>query len=127
MEKDRPRELIENLARRTPRRSFIGRTAGAAFGVLAAAAAGVMGKGAGDVEAVVRVSCFPPFSNTCRCEYCNGGACKKPCSYNTTWYASGCWVSTTGALCCDCTCPGPQTSNRKEGTGVCGCASDICP
>ena len=108
------RLLMEGLARATPRRRLLGGAAGGLFAFLAGAATGQLDNGA---VAGGNTVCIPP-GPVCNCQYCRAGLCQKPCLLNTTWYASGCWV--TGAVtCCDCTCPQPQ--------GVCGCASDACP
>lgn len=108
------RELPEGLARLTSRRTVLGRMAGGLFAFLAGAAAGTVRNRA---EAGGLTVCSPP-GPVCNCTYCRAGVCQKPCVINTTWYASGCWV-TAGITCCDCTCPQPQ--------GICGCASDACP
>ena len=109
------RTLAESLARATPRRRLLGRAAGGLFAVLAggAAATGLRGQ----AQAGQGTVCAPP-GPLCNCQYCGAGVCQKPCIINTTWYASGCWV-TSGVTCCDCTCPAPQ--------GICGCATDVCP
>lgn len=106
------RPVAETLARLTPRRRWLGRTAGTLFAVLAGGAAGRIGQAGAQVTV-----CNPP-GPVCDCQYCGVGVCQKPCVINVTWYASGCWV-TAGVTCCDCTCPSPQ--------GLCGCASDVCP
>jgi len=108
------RSLAEAMARATPRRRLLGRAASGLFALLAGGAAGGVGRVALAGQGTV---CSPP-GPVCNCEYCRLGVCQKPCVINTTWYASGCWV-TGSVTCCDCTCPAPQ--------GVCGCASDACP
>ena len=108
------RPMAETLARATPRRRLLGRAATGLFALLAGGAAAGLGEGVLAGQATV---CAPP-GPLCECQYCLSGVCQKPCVFNTTWYASGCWV-TSGVTCCDCTCPWPQ--------GICGCASDVCP
>ena len=108
------RLLAEGLARATPRRGFLGRASGGLFAFLAGAATGQLDNSA---VAGANTVCVPP-GPVCDCQYCRAGVCQKPCVINTTWYASGCWV-TGSVTCCDCTCPQPQ--------GLCGCASDVCP
>lgn len=108
------RSITEGVARATSRRGFLGRAAGGIFALLAAGAAGSVGSVAVAGQGTV---CAPP-GPICNCQHCRAGVCQKPCIINTTWYASGCWV--TGAVtCCDCWCPSLQ--------GLCGCASDACP
>lgn len=112
--KEPMRPIAEALARATPRRRLLGRAAGGLFALLAGGAAvGVAGR----AQAGLGTVCAPP-GPLCDCQYCRAGVCQKPCLINTTWYASGCWV-TSGVTCCDCTCPPPQ--------GICGCATDVCP
>lgn len=120
------RIFVENLARRTSRRRLLGRGAQTAFGVLAGAAAGTIVRPGIVGARIPGVTCCSPPGHICFCEHCqSSGICLKPCTYNTTWYASGCWTcisneypDTPGflAMCCDCTCPSPD--------GICGCASD---
>ena len=108
------RPLAEGLARVTSRRRWLERTAGALFALLAGGASAGLGRRALAGHGTV---CNPP-GPLCDCQYCRVGLCQKPCLFNTTWYASGCWV-TAGVTCCDCTCSAPQ--------GICSCASDACP
>jgi len=110
-------KVSEGLARRTTRRGFFGRGADVAFGALAGAAAGTLSK-AGGVSAGGGTSCVFP-GPPCECDKCQtNGVCAKPCIILTTYYASGCWVSVTGATCCDCDCQG------LNGFNACGCGTD---
>ena len=109
------RRLGEALARRTPRRSLIGRGAEVATGALLGIAAGAVSR-SHLAQAGATVCIFP--GPPCPCDGCTeGGVCAKPCLINTFFYASGCWM-TAGVTCCDCDCRGFQD------TGVCGCGSD---
>jgi hypothetical protein len=109
--------VSEGLARKTSRRSLFGRGADVAFGTLAGVAAGTL-SGAGGVLAGPGTDCIPP-GPLCQCDKCqHNGVCAKPCIIFTTYYASGCWVSPTGATCCDCDCHG------VGGIQTCGCATD---
>ncbi len=116
------RRVSEGLARRTSRRGFFGRGADVAFGALIGAAAGTLAR-PGSAGAGPSTSCSFP-GPPCRCERCvragsgSNGVCAKPCVILTAFYASGCWVSGTGATCCDCDCQG------LDGVGWCGCGSD---
>ncbi len=116
------RPMAEGLARRTTRRGLFGRGADLIFGALVGAAAGGLTRANPVAAGGGTVCAFP--GPPCNCEHCariDGvaiGICAKPCVINTTWYASGCWV-TSGVTCCDCTCPPPP-----EGRGVCGCGTD---
>jgi hypothetical protein len=109
------RVAAETLARRTTRRGLFGRGAEVAFGALAGAAAGTLTRPQG-ARAGLTVCDFP--GPPCPCDRCqSNGVCAKPCVINTTYWASGCWV-TVGVTCCDCDCaPGP-------GDALCGCGSD---
>ena len=133
------RRLSEGLARRTTRRGLFGRGAQAATGALLGVAAGTLTRPE-DAQALHLTLCSFPGAG-CPCDGCNeGGTCAKPCTFNTTWYASGCWV-TAGVTCCDCACNGmpndidPLLNHREIGTPMftCGCGSDfqgdpkICP
>lgn len=111
------RSITEKLARRTGRRGFFGRGAEIATGALLGVAAGSLGRPGGALAGGGTVCAWP--GGPCEpCEYCmDTGVCAKPCVINTTWYASGCWV-TAGVTCCDCTCP--PGSIRV----VCGCTTD---
>jgi hypothetical protein len=111
---ERMRGVIEGLARKTTRRGLFGRGAQLAFGALAGAAAGVATRGPAEAGLTVCVFPGPP----CGCDECQeNGVCAKPCVINTTYYASGCWV--TGSItCCDCSC---DETNRGR---LCGCGSD---
>ena len=128
---ERVRAVAEGLARKTTRRGIFGRGADVVFGLLIGLAAGGLTR-RGEAQAADGscnplsplstprcTICIPP-GPMCYCEYCTeAGVCAKPCVINTTWYASGCWV-TSGITCCDCTCPpGPHNFS------VCGCASDF--
>jgi len=131
---DSVRRLSEGLARKTTRRGLFGRGADIAFGALIGAATGTLtrrgraGAAGEDCNPMAPFStprctaCAPP-GPMCYCEHCTEAAvCAKPCVINTTWYASGCWVTGTGGsiTCCDCTCP-PGPDNFS----VCGCATDF--
>ncbi|MGB2695887.1 MAG: hypothetical protein WBD55_11995 [Dehalococcoidia bacterium] len=110
------RRASEALARKTSRRGLFGKGAGVATGALLGVAAGTLTR-PGAVSAGSTSCSFP--GPPCPCAGCTStGPCGKPCVMNTTWYASGCWVSFTGATCCDCDCHGLQ------GIGVCGCSTD---
>ena len=117
--KERVRSVAEGLARRTTRRGLFGRGADLAFGALIGAAAGTASRSS-PVHAGFGTACAFP-GPACPCQGCqSNGVCAKPCIINTTWYASGCWVTGTGTItCCDCTCP-PEVG----GTGTCGCGTD---
>jgi hypothetical protein len=111
------RRTSEGLARKTSRRSLFGRGTGVAFGALIGAAAGTLGQ-AGGASAGGGTSCSFP-GPPCACDKCqHNGVCAKPCIILTAFYAAGCWVSNTGATCCDCDCHG------IGGTGWCGCGTD---
>lgn len=115
------RPASEEVARRTTRRGFLGRSLDLAFGALVGTAAGAgvrfdsAGAGAG-------TSCNFPKNAPCPCDECarmDGtatGVCGKPCVIYTSAYVSGCWIAPGGGdiICCDCACP----------SGMCGCGSD---
>lgn len=110
------RKVSEGLARKTSRRSLFGKGAGVATGALLGVAAGTLTRPDITSAGVNTVCQFP--GPPCPCAGCTStGPCGKPCVLNTTWYASGCWV-TLGITCCDCDCHGFQ------GIGVCGCSTD---
>jgi hypothetical protein len=111
------RNVSEGLARKTSRRGLFGRGASTLFAALAGVAAG---RAAQQGEAlVIATSCTFPGPTPCPCHYCRvSGTCAKPCVILTQFYASGCWVSATGATCCDCDCTG-----RAEFLW-CGCGTD---
>lgn len=110
------RRMSEGLARRTTRRGLFGRGVDVAFGLLAGAAAGSLTRPDAVIAGGGTVCAFP--GPPCPCPGCQtNGVCAKPCVINTTWYASGCWV-TGGVTCCDCDCQG------MEGIHVCGCGTD---
>ena len=110
------RSITEGLARRTTRRGLFGRGAQAATGALLGVAAGTLTR-PGPVSAGGGTVCIFP-GPPCPCDGCTGtGSCAKPCTFVTTWYASGCWV-TGGVTCCDCQCNGFQGINQ------CGCSTD---
>ena len=125
------RRMSEGLARKTTRRGFFGRGADVAFGTLAGVAAGTLTRVSG-AGAAGSTSCFFP-GPPCECDKClrvggvTNGVCAKPCVILTQFYAAGCWISATGATCCDCDCQG------IHGFGWCGCGSDyhnkpsVCP
>src|SRR4029077_2101967 len=103
------RNVAENLARRTSRRGLFGRSAQLIFGVLAGTAAGAALR-AGDVGAGGGTACSFPYGQPCSCADCqSSGVCAKPCVILTTFYATGCWVTTPAGqatvTCCDCDCP----------------------
>lgn len=113
------RSITEGLARRTTRRGLFGRGAQAATGALLGVAAGTVTRpgsaGASHIPSHT-VCAFP--GPPCPCDGCmETGSCAKPCTFVTTWYASGCWV-TGGVTCCDCQC------NGFEGINQCGCGTD---
>lgn len=108
--------VSEGVARKTTRRGFFGRSADVAFGALAGVAAGTLTRAAGAGAAGGTVCAFP--GPPCECDKClSNGVCAKPCIILTTYYASGCWVS-SGYTCCDCDCQG------INGFSSCGCGSD---
>ncbi len=111
------RSISEGLARRTSRRGFFGRGAEITTGALLGVAAGSLGR-PGSALGGGGTICNWPGGPCEPCEFClDTGLCAKPCIINTTWYASGCWV-TSGVTCCDCTCP--PGSIRT----LCGCTTD---
>jgi len=111
------RRVSEGLARRTSRRGLFGHGAEVATGALLGAAAGTLTRPNAVSAGGGTVCAFP--GPGCPCDGCTAtGPCAKPCIINTTWYASGCWVSSTGATCCDCDCPDVSAS------GWCGCGTD---
>ena len=111
------RHAAEGLARKTTRRGLFGRGADIAFGALIGAAAGTLTRSSGTIAGGGTSCAFP--GPPCGCDQCqSNGVCAKPCVILTTFYASGCWVSSTGATCCDCDCPDGSAS------GWCGCGSD---
>ncbi len=111
------RSITETLARKTSRRGLFGQGATIATGALLGVAAGRLTRPEGAVAGGLTV-CAPP-GPFCFCHHClESGVCAKPCVINSTWYASGCWV-TAGVTCCDCTCP-----PLPEGRGICGCTTD---
>jgi hypothetical protein len=116
------RETTEEIARKTSRRGLLGRGAGVLFGALAGVAAGGAVQGS-LVQATNRPThcAFP--GPPCECDKCrSNGLCAKPCRILTTYYASGCWVTTVPgkapATCCDCDCYG------IAGYYSCGCGTD---
>ena len=134
------RRVTEGLARKTSRRGLFGRGAEIATGALLGVAAGTLTR-AGSASAghgVLTVCGFP--GPGCPCGGCTStGPCAKPCLMNTTWYASGCWV-TGSVTCCDCDCQGmlndiQDNHGRAIGDPIntCGCGSDyhnnpaLCP
>ena len=87
------RPMAEGLARRTTRRGLFGRVSDVVFGALVGAAAGTVTR-ANPVTAGGRATVCVPPGPFCLCEHCNDtGVCAKPCVINTTWWASGCWVT----------------------------------
>lgn len=115
------RRVSEGVARKTTRRGFFGRGADVAFGALAGVAAGTLARGS-SASAVIPgpTKCaFPGGGPPCECDKClSNGVCAKPCVILTTFYASGCWVTSSGYTCCDCDC------QEVNGFGWCGCGSD---
>ena len=108
--------VSEGLARRTSRRGLFGRGAEVATGALLGVAAGTLTRPDAAGAGVGTVCQFP--GPGCPCDGCTStGPCAKPCVMNTTWYASGCWV-TGSVTCCDCDCRG------YGGVNSCGCGSD---
>ncbi len=123
------RSVTESIARRTTRRGFFGRGADLVFGALIGVAAGTLTRGSGaSATHLYNTSCAFP-GPPCACDKCvragsgSNGVCAKPCVILTQFYASGCWVSGTGATCCDCDCTGHQDVFGSPVTW-CGCGSD---
>ena len=111
------RPIMETLARKTSRRGFFGRSAEVATGALIGVAAGRVARPSSALAGFGTICVFP--GPACPCEGCtSGGPCAKPCVFNTTWYATGCWV-TAGVTCCDCNCQG------LSGIHTCGCGTDF--
>jgi len=121
-------KVSEGFARKTSRRGLFGRGAEVLFGTLAGVAVGTAASSAGSaVAGQVFTSCSFP-GPPCTCGNCrDNGVCAKPCVILTTYYATGCWTSLTGATCCDCHCPDIGFDHN------CGCGTDyqndirICP
>lgn len=116
------RTVTERIARQTTRRGFFDRSANILFGALAGAAAGTLSR-SNPANATDRPThcAFP--GPPCQCDKCqSNGICAKPCIILTTYYASGCWVTTPpgkGSItCCDCDCQG------IGGIQDCGCGTD---
>jgi hypothetical protein len=114
-------KVSEGFARKTSRRGLVGRGAGLLFSALAGAAAGTLTRGSGAIAGPGTACSFP--GPPCHCDKCQpNGVCAKPCVILTTYYASGCWVTTPpgqpAVTCCDCDCPDIAFS------GNCGCGSD---
>ena len=110
------RGVSERLARKTTRRSLFGRGTELATGALLGVAAGSLTRPNAVSAGFGTICAFP--GPACPCEGCTDtGPCAKPCVFNTTWYASGCWV-TGSVTCCDCDCQG------LEGIHTCGCGTD---
>lgn len=121
--KDLLRPITEGLARKTSRRSLFGRSAELATGALLGVAAGTLTRPGGAGAAHLGTVCAFP-GPPCPCAGCTDtGPCAKPCIFNTTWYTSGCWVTTAdddvAVTCCDCACQG------LEGINTCGCGTDF--
>lgn len=115
--KDPLRPVTEEIARKTTRRGFFGRGLDLVFGGLAGVAAGSLVRPDLASAGFGTICAFP--GPACPCSGCNTtGVCAKPCIINTTWYASGCWI-TQSVTCCDCSC------NGLEGIGTCGCGTDF--
>ncbi len=114
------RTATEQIARRTTRRGFFGRSANVLFGALAGAAAGTGVRGALAGGTICGDTCCAFPGPPCHCDKCqSNGVCAKPCIILTTYYASGCWVAArNGATCCDCDCEG------IGGIQNCGCGTD---
>ncbi len=111
------RPFTEALARKTSRRGLFGRGAQIATGAVLGVAAGKIVRPGSAIAGIGTICVFP--GPACPCDGCRDtGICAKPCVINTTWYATGCWVS-IGVTCCDCDCQGFQN------TGVCGCGTDF--
>lgn len=133
----------EILVRRLDRRSFLRKSATAAFGFTAAAAVQGIFPSRAFANACQETSgytvCHPPgYPNSPRwCTdlgyTCNGGDCNTPqCSYNKqTYISTGCWCTQKSCgncgspnaycgyyHCCDCNCP-------PNATLACGCKGFI--
>ena len=116
------RPIAEKLARTTTRRGLFGRAAELATGALLGVAAGTLTRPGSAIATDRTTHCVFPIQ-PCPCDGCTDmGPCAKPCIFNTTWYASGCWVITpagkSSITCCDCDCQG------LEGVNTCGCGTD---
>lgn len=114
--------LGEAVARRTDRRSFLGRVSQAAFAGTAALAVG-----AGlTVPAYAQCQCSYPHTNWCGSGCPNAGGCPSGCSFCTQGqedhcrYPTGYWTVNCGSCfiyCSDCWC----------NSSVCGCTSACIP
>ncbi len=115
------RPVAERLARKTSRRGLFGRGAELVTGALLGVAAGKLARPGVALATDRSTHCAFP-GRPCPCEGCTEtGPCAKPCVFNTTWYASGCWVTVKDGVqitCCDCDCQG------MEGIHTCGCGTD---
>lgn len=101
------RSLSEGVARRSDRRSFLGKIARSAF---VGAAAIVVHSSLANVAAGCQ-GCHYPNGTSCLaynssfCDY--GGDCAGGCSRTSAYgYPGGCWSDDCGFTCCDCSCPG---------------------
>jgi hypothetical protein len=116
------KSISEQVARRTTRRGLFGRGADVVFGAVAGAAAGTISRAGKALGTDRPTHCAFP-GPPCPCDEClPNGVCAKPCVILTTYYASGCWVTTPSGkdpiTCCDCNCPDVGFG------GDCGCGSD---
>src|SRR5205085_10945203 len=109
----------EELARSISRRGFLNKTAALMFTTAAGLAASPRALATGSCpNSSEPCECDPPFNRYCTAwnlSYCNGSACRSPCSYTSSYgYSDYCWCSHscshtgTGTgyyVCCDCSCP----------------------
>lgn len=104
------------FARRTPRRTFLGRAVGGIFAVALSAVGGVA---VGSGESFAHSPCIHPDIGHCHAGDCNGFACTGYCGYDYYWHpTSACWED-GGRICCDCYCVDPWTFISWQ----CGCNS----
>jgi hypothetical protein len=126
----------EGLARRTTRRTFLGRTATAGLTFFAALATQATMP---TMSAAVSCCCSFPCGQACNTYYSTAcgpsGRCSGTTCYNNTTHWAGvpgaespnCWYDACGCLCCDCWCPVPSglSPSCQNGLGdfECGCSA----
>lgn len=120
-------DIFPWIARRTNRRTFLGRTAATAFGVFAGVAVGAPRAGA----AIDAAPCGPsPNCRSYSTSFCGPGStgttCESGSAFGCTKRNSGChsagnYCWTNGSVkCCDCTC---SWFGGGSGTVACICWS----